>query len=172
MASSSHDSDPEEFVGSDRSIPAAPKGKRAVPAPAAPRVAVYTPPLPGASHPKHAVLGPALRLDEAEQNLGRAQLELQNATTHLRSCELAESDALSAFVKIMPGPSFDQVNRERLAAEQAEKIRRVQAGESPIPPKVPTHGNSPMDIAAAQRPRTSAQTANAPLRSATVRRVV
>jgi hypothetical protein len=174
----SFNTDPEEFVGGDQSIPAAPKSKtlvspRSPPVAPAPRVAVYNPPAAGASHPKHAVLGPALRLDEAEANLSAAQLEFRNATLALRSCELIEAEALTEFVKVMPGPTFDEVNRQRLAAEQAAKMARVQAGLSPTPPKVPTHGNSPIDIAAANRPRTSqAMPAGGPLRSNVVRRSV
>jgi hypothetical protein len=150
-----------------------PEGLREELAAPAPRVAIYNPPAPGTSHAKHAILGPALRLDKAEANLTASQLELHAAKDHLRSCELIEADALSALIKVMPAPSQDEVFRELLAKEQAAKLARVSQGLPAVTPKVPTHGNSAVDIAAANRPRTSAQQpTGSPLRSPIARRLV
>jgi hypothetical protein len=172
--------DPEEYVGKDHATKADPKGaKRAAPAPViaplaapAPSVAVYNPPGPDEAHPKTARLGPALRLDNAEAALNSAQAELQAATSHLRSCELIEAEALSALIKATPGPTADEVHRKMLADDTARKLERVAQGLPVVEPRKPTHGNSPVDIAAASRPRTSAQMANAPLRSNVARRLV
>jgi hypothetical protein len=167
MASS--DNDPEEFTGATATIKADPKGsKRAAPAPA-PTVAVYVPPVDGEAHPKHARLGPAQRLDAAEAALTAAQLELSAAYQNLRNVEREETAAHAEFIRSFPAPTADEVNRKRLAAEMATKLQRVQNGESPNPSK-PVTARSPIDLAASQRPRTSAQAPSNPLRSNVVRR--
>jgi hypothetical protein len=171
--------DPEEFVGRTQEKKADPKGdKRTKATPLAEElahpgtpIAVYTPPAEGASHPKHAVLAPAQRLDAAEVALNRANLEEKLARDNLLACELAETEAEDAFVRVLPGPTFDEVNRDRLAKEQAVKLERVEQGLPAVEPKKIV-ARSPVDLAAAQRPRTSAQMANAPLRSPIVRRTV
>lgn len=164
-----YEDDPPEFTGKEQKIKADPKGKRA--ASGVPPVAVYNPPKEGESHPKHARLAPGQRLDAAEAGLNQSNAELQNATAHLRSCELAEADALEAFIKACPGPTYDEINHQRLVAEQAAKVERVSQGLPAVEPKK-IAARSPIDIAAAQRPRTSPQMANSPLRSPTVRRTV
>jgi hypothetical protein len=161
-----HD-DPPEFTGRNHNQRADPKSSKR----AAPPVAVYNPPAEGEAHPKIARLAPAQRLDEAEANLGATQLELAEATAHLRNCELIEAEALSALVNVMPGPTAEEVYRDKLAKENAAKLARVDQGLSPTEPKQ-IMARSPVDIAAAQRPRTSAQAPNSPLRSPTVRRIV
>jgi hypothetical protein len=185
-----HENDPEEFVGATQERKADPKGKRAPvtdtdtrvsvakvlaeelasPHPGTP-IAVYTPPAEGANHPKHAILGPAQRLDAAEVALNRATLEEKLARDNLRARELAEAEAEDAFIKVLPGPTFDEVNRQRLADEQAAKIARVEQGLPAVEPKKIV-ARSPVDLAAAQRPRTSPQAANQPLRSPVARRLV
>jgi hypothetical protein len=164
-----HDEDLPEYMGTAQTIKADPKGKRAA---AAPRVAIYTPPAKGASHPKHAVLGPALRLDAAEAGLDSAQAELTAATAALRAIEVKEADALSALMAAMPAPTPDELLRQHAANQSASRAARVAAGERPEAPQVSRIGNSPLDIAAAQRPRTSQHAPNAPLRSPVVRRTV
>jgi hypothetical protein len=160
------DADLVEYTGADKTTKADPRGgpKKVAPVAAplteelaapAPRVAVYTPPKDGESHPKHAILGPALRLDKADADLTSAQLELRAATSHLRSCEAIEAEALLALTKIMPGPTYDEVNRQRLAAEQAAKVARVEQGLAPVAAPVRSHGRSPIDQQAAHRPRHS-----------------
>jgi hypothetical protein len=174
----SHDSDPEEFVGRDRSIPAAPKGKRTAPAATgilnspvdpAPRVTPYTPPAPGAPHPSHAVLGPALRLDKAEAAVTATALELSSSYNNLRQCERVESIALLNFTKVMPSPTFDQINRARLAAEQAARAQRVAAGQNPDAVAAPVVVNkSPLDQHAMARGKAAARS-GVPLVSNVVR---
>jgi len=185
------DDDLVEYVGGDKTTPAAPKGKRAAPAPApktwavtdtpvppyepeavaAPRVAVYTPPAPGASHPKHAILEPALRVDRAEQALTAATLELTTATRHLRACELAGSEAEAILMRELPGPTPDELLREHVASELKTRAENVSAGLSPDNRAVPVHGNSALDRIASVRPRPAPGQASS-LRSSTVRRTV
>ncbi|WP_338830442.1 hypothetical protein [Bradyrhizobium sp. 27S5] len=74
-------------------------------------------------------------------------------------------------MKIMPGPSYDEINRQRLANEQAAKIARVEQGLPAVEPKKIV-ARSPVDVAAALRPRTSAQAPNQSLRSPIARRLV
>jgi hypothetical protein len=186
------DDDLVEYVGADKSTPAAPKGKRKPPAepkdwavtdtplpdyePAAhvepaPRVAVYNPPAPGASHPKHAVLAPALRVDRAEQALTAATLELTTATRHLRACELAEANAEAVLMRELPGPTPDELLREHIASELRNRADNVAAGKAPDTRAIPVHGNSALDRVAANRARPAPGMASS-LRSSTVRRKV
>jgi len=187
------DDDLPDYIGADQSTLAAPKGKRAAPAPntwtvtntpqpayedepaahvePAPRVAVYNPPAPGASHPKHAILGPALRVDSAEQALTAATLELTTATRHMRACELAESDAEAALMLELPGPTPDELLREHVASELKTRADNVAAGKHPDARAIPAHGNSALDRIAANRPRPAPGMASS-LRSASVRRTV
>jgi len=190
MASHHEHDDPPEFTGRNQTQRAdPPKGKRAAPnhpgltdqtskqlaeemaSPVPPSVAVYNPPAEGEAHPKIARLAPAQRLDEAEANLGATQLDLAEATAHLRNCEMIEADALAALISVMPGPTADEVFRDKLAKEQAAKLARVDQGLSPTEPKQIT-ARSPVDIAAAQRPRQSAQQPSTALRSPVARRLV
>jgi hypothetical protein len=174
--------DPEEFTGVEPKTKADPKsnkGKSAAPVKAVETVAhpgtpkaVYHPPAEGEAHPQIARKSVAERLDAAEVALNLANLELTQATQNLRAAENAEADALDALTKALPPPSFDEVNRQRLAKIQADKMARVEAGETPVPAPVKSHGRSPIDVAAAQRPRTAAHAANTPLRSPVVRRSV
>lgn len=171
-----HD-DPPEFTGTDHKTAADPKGKRTAPpvkvvaplkdemASPVPPVAIYTKPT-GPSHPKHAVLGPAIRLNEAEAALNIANAEQRAARDHLTRCEAEEADALSALIKAIPGPTYREINEERLAKIQAERAERVGAGLPADAPQRVTHGNSELDRLAASRPRRSAT----PLQPNTVRR--
>jgi hypothetical protein len=169
-----HD-DPPEFTGSTQTIKAdATKGKRAAPAPAvvppvAP-VAIYAPPATGASHAKVARKAVAERLDLAEAALSAAQLEVSASYNELRAAERDEGAAHLAFIATMPAPSALEVSRGRLAAEQAAKQLRADQGLEPVPKPTPTHNRSPVDTAAANRPRPSPQQPTAPLRSNVVRR--
>ncbi|SIO24681.1 hypothetical protein SAMN05443247_03118 [Bradyrhizobium erythrophlei] len=172
----SFESDPPEFVGRDQTTKADPKGKRATPAPVVvpvPSVAVYNPPLAGEAHPKIARKSVAERLDKAEANLTSANLELTASKAHLRSCELIEADALSAFIKACPAPpSADEIYRAHIKREQDAKLERVAKGLPPVEPKK-IAARSPIDLAAAQRPRTSqAMPTGTPLRSPIARRIV
>jgi hypothetical protein len=185
-----HDLDPEEHIGRDNTGARAepPKGKAAAPAPVLttgetnspvelavsrpqpPSKAVYTPPAAGESHPKHAKLGPALRLDRAEASLTDATLELHAATTALHSAELAEERVHQVLITLLPRKSADDVNRERLARVQADKLSNVQQGFAPEPKKKIIHGNSPLDAAAANRQRVAPGVSGYSLRSPVVRR--
>jgi hypothetical protein len=193
------DDDLPEYIGTSKGELAAPKGKRApiTPAPTfnqhpqidgledepaapvnalaeemaspAPRVAVYNPPAEGASHPRHAVLGPALRVDRAEHALNGAALELTKATRHLRACELAESEAETIFLSAVPGPTPDELLREHVAAEAKRRADRVASGESPDERAIIVHGKSELDRVASHRARPAPGQATS-LRSSVVRR--
>jgi hypothetical protein len=163
-----YEDDPPEFTGTEPQVKADPKGnarlKTGTPA-------VYNRPAKGEAHPKIARKAVADRLNDAEQALNLAQLELQAAAANLRSCEAIEAAAESAFVRAMPAPSQDQVHREMLAKETASKLARVSRGLPAVEaPKITAR--SPVDIAAANRPRASAQQPTAPLRSTVARRIV
>ncbi len=136
---------------------------------ASPATAVYTPPPKSStSHSKVPRKAVADRLNAAEANLTACSLEVSASRNALRDAERAEAAAHQILISAMPGPSAEAVHREMVAKDQARKLARVEAGEPAIPPKVVT-ARSPIDLAAANRPRTSAQGANAPLFSPTPR---
>lgn len=177
------DADLVEYIGSDKTVKAAPKGKRTAPAvtlepaklqhEAAPSIAIYTPPEEGASHPKIAREAAAERLDNAEAALNLASVELAASRAALRSAEMDEGDCLMAFLAVTStGPTPDELLRQYAAQQLQQRADRVARGETPEAKAAPTHGYSPLDLAAAQRPRTSKQMANAPLQSSVVRRTV
>jgi hypothetical protein len=178
------DDDLVEYTGADKTTPAVPKSKPKswtvtdTPDPAygaevdepAPRVAVYNPPAPGASHPHHAVLGPALRLDKAEHVLTKANAELTHAARALRDAELAEADAEAAFMLEFPGQTQDEALRAYGQSELKARAERVAAGLSPDARNTPVHGSSVLDRNAAHRPRPVPGRVAAPLQSNAVRR--
>jgi len=186
------DDDLPEYIGGDKTTLAAPRKRAAAPvkAPAAPaiewaatdtptpayvpdvtapRVAPYTPPAPGASHPRHAILAPALRVDSAEQALTAATLELTTATRNLRACEIAETDAEASLMAELPGPTPDELLKAYVANELKTRADNVAAGKAPDARAIPTHGNSALDRIAANRPRPAPGMASS-LQSTTVRR--
>lgn len=182
------DDDPE-YTGADRKTLAVPKPTRKAPAPEppkfnphpeidgleddpAPRVAVYNPPEPGASHPKHAVLGPALRLDKAEHVLTKANAELTASAAHLRQMELNEAAAEQALMAEFPGPTQEETLRQYAASELKARADRVAAGLSPDARSIRAHGSSVLDRNAAHRPRPVAGVSAAPLQSNAVRRTL
>lgn len=187
------DDDLPEYTGADKTTLAVPKPTRKAeprswaatdtPPPAynprdgleddpAPRVAVYNPPESGASHPKHAVLGPALRLDKAEHVLTKANAELTHAARELRDAELAEADAEAAFLLEFPGQTQDEALRAYGQCELKARAERVAAGLSPDARATPAHGSSVLDRNAAHRPRPVPGRVAEPLQSSAVRRNV
>jgi hypothetical protein len=190
------DDDLPEYTGRERGTLAVPKPSHKAPAPSpepkswkvtdtpdpayapepedepAPRVAVYNPPEPGASHPKHAVLGPALRLDRAEHDLTKANAELIAATAHLRACELAEADAETALMAELPGPTQEETLRAYAESELKARADRVAAGLSPDTRATVQHGPSVLDRIAAHRPRPVPGRIAAPLLSNAARRTL
>jgi hypothetical protein len=171
------DADLVEYTGSTKANKADPKGKPAAkPAPLAdelaepaPSVAVYVAPKAGASHPKISRKAVAERLDNAEAALNAATIELTASRAALRSAEHDEGDALSALTRAMPGPTPDELLRAHAKAQLQLRADRVSRNESPEIKPVLT-ARSPLDMAAALRPKTNAQQPTAPLRSAIVRR--
>jgi hypothetical protein len=124
------------------------------------------------AHPKFAKVAPAKRLDEAAAVLNSANAELLMARGALRVEEMAENDALIAFLATMPKVDQLELHKSTIVKDQAARQARVDAGLPINEPKKPTHGRSPVDQAAAQRPRATAQMASTPLRSNVARRVV
>jgi hypothetical protein len=160
-----HDDDLPEYTSSGQKIKADPPKGGAVPP-----IAVYNPPAKGEAHPKIARKSVAQRLDVAEAAVTAAQLELNASYNALRQAEREEAAAHGDLIRLLPAPSPEEVNRKRLAAEQAAKQKRADEGKSPVAKMAPSHGRSPVDIAAANRPRTSPQAASHPLRSPVSRR--
>ena len=188
------DKDLVEFVGTDKSTKADDKRKAAprvaVPATgsvdpisgfaAAPvgasreaptPVAVYVPPATGQSQPKVSRKGAADRLDAAEANLSACQLEVSAARDALRTAEHLEAESHQCLIQLLPAPSAADVHRAMLESERDAKLQRVAEGQPAVAPKVITV-RSPIDLAAASRPRTSQQSPNAPLFSPVQRNVV
>lgn len=125
------------------------------------------------SHPKIAHKAPADALAKAEIEVTEAREELQAATHYLRRCELAEGAALAVWINLNRPPDFESVHRAMIAGERDAKLARIADGKSAaVEPAKPTHGKSPIDQAAKQRPRQSAQQPSTPLRSAVARRTV
>lgn len=180
------DDDLPEFTGHDRTTLAVPKPAKSfavtdTPPPAydpkaglhddpAPRVTPYRAPEAGESHPKHAVLGPALRLDKAEQTLTKANAELVAATNDLRAAEIAQNEAEEAFVALHRGPTQEATLRAYADRELQLRKDRVRAGQNPSGRAPIQHGNSVLDAIAAHRPRSVAKGPSMSLRSRTVRR--
>ncbi len=129
---------------------------------ASPATAVYTPPPKGAAHPKVPRKAAADRLNAAEANLTAASLEVSAAYNALRDAERIETAAHQVLIDAMPGPTADQVHRDMIAKEAERKLARIAEGKPAVEAR-PVTARSPLDLAAAQRPRTSAQGANAPL---------
>jgi hypothetical protein len=167
--------DPIEFIGSDRTVKAdAIKIKASTPlaAPAlAAELAQTEKPKAAGSHPKHAIVGPAKAYAAATAETEAARIDYQAATFAFKDAEKAEGVAVAEWIKLNPPPTADEVYRSMIANEQAEKLRRVQAGLPAVPPRTPTHGNSVIDRQAAQRPRQTPQMPSAPLRSPIARRL-
>ena len=167
MVSSSSD-DPIEFIGSDRSTRADPPKSKAAPAPkveAVPKVAHYEPPKSGEAHPKIARKSVAARLDKAEAALHAANTELHAARAALQSAQMDEGDAERDLIALLPTISPDELLRQHARAQTQQRADRVAAGQSPEAKPTMTPGRSPLDLAAAQRAKTSSQAASTPLRS-------
>ncbi|SDI54545.1 MULTISPECIES: hypothetical protein [Bradyrhizobium] len=169
------DADLPEYVGADKSTRAdPPKGKRNSTSPAvtasAPSVAVYTPPAPGSTHPREPKLAPAKRLDAAEEALRTAQTDLMSARGELTAAQAAESEAELAFASCFATISPDELLRQHAARAAQERAERVARGETPEAKPAPTHNRSPVDVAAASRPKTNRQAPSTPLRSNVIRR--
>jgi hypothetical protein len=119
------------------------------------------------SHPKHAKAGPKIAFEKAQAETIDARAELQAATVHARRCELSNGAALASWLAVNRPPTQDQVHRAMIAAEQAAKLERISKDLPLTPTAKPTHGNSPIDIAAAARGRAGTKL---PLRSNVTRR--
>jgi hypothetical protein len=152
--------DPIEYAGTDQTINADP-----VPAPAPDAAPVNK------SHPKIAKLRPKRELEKAQNELADARLELQASTAALKAAEIAEGNAVADWITLNPPPTFDSVNRARLAKENAAKLERVSKGLPPQPPKVNTANKAPIDQFAAVRGRAAAHN-GVPLRSNVTRRTI
>jgi hypothetical protein len=144
--------DPEEFIGSDRSVRAEPVPNKK----------------PG-SHLKHAVLRPRREWEKCQAETIDARAELQAAAVALRSAEKSEGSALADWIKLNPAPSQLDVTREFLAGQQAERIKRVEAGLDPDAKAAPVISKSPLDQHALNRGKSAARS-GVPLRSNVVRR--
>jgi hypothetical protein len=166
-------SDPEEFIGSDRSIKADPKPVKPKPDHAETRgVRVKQNGEPMASHPKHAIAGPAKEYAAAQQETEAARIEYQSAMFSFNSAEDAESAARDDWVQWNPPPTQDEVYRAHVARGQDQRAANVAAGLPPRGIKPVTHDKSPLGIAAANRPRQTPQMPSTPLRSPVARRWV
>ncbi len=171
------DDDIPEYVGADKTTRAEPpksrKGMPPVVDPShVPSGAVYHPPVAGAAHPKAARKRVALALDVAEANLTAAQMEISASYNALQIAEREEAHALGELTRILPRPTAEEVHRAHLARETAAKVARVAQGLSPTAKPAPTNNKSPLDVAAANRPRAAAHLPSGSLRSAVARRIV
>jgi hypothetical protein len=180
-------SDPEEFVGTEQKVIADPSraqghgGKRAVvervvaPAPEPnglrDELASPVPPKPG-SHLKHAIERPRREYEAAQQETRDAHTELKFATDRLRETEIAEGDALALWYSLQPKVDPDTLLHDFAKQQTAMRAQNVRDGLPADGVRATSHGRSPVDIAASQRPRTSAQAPNPSLRSPIARRLV
>jgi hypothetical protein len=166
-----HENDPEEFVGADKSVRAEPvKTTRKPAAPLTARVKPNGEPM--ASHPKHAVAGPAKAYEAAKAETEAARIDYRVATDAFKSAEKAEGAAVADWIKLNPSPSQDEVLRENAKRSLEQRAANVANGLPPQGIKTLSHGNSVVDRQAAQRPRQTPQMASAPLRSPVSRRVL
>lgn len=169
--------DPIEHVGTSS------KGERADPVPSkrkvAPPVAVIAPlaeelaePTKPNTHKKFAVVRPAKEYEAAQQETRDAQAEQVLANRELADAEKDESRALGVWLSLQPKVSADDLLMDYAKNSVAQRAANVAAGLPPEGVRTPTHGNSLVDRAAANRQRQSPQMATAaPLRSPVPRRI-
>lgn len=178
------DSDPPEMIGRDSGVRADPPKSKRTAAPVvlsspavrptlAEELASPVPPVskPG-SHPKHAIARPRREWELAKQEVADAQAELRSANDAFREADIAESNALEHWLSLQPKVDPDQLLRDYAVNSTAQRAANVAAGLPPEGVRRRTHGNSPIDVVAANRPRTSPQASNSPLRSPIHRRSV
>jgi len=153
--------EPEEFVGTDRKIPADPKSS---PAPVVKK--------PG-SHSKHAIKAPRLAWEAAVAETQAARTELIQATNAFRAAETAEGSAVAHWMSLNR-PEPDKVVREYLAREGAMREQNVKAGrDANYRGAAPATSPWPIEQAALNRGRHAGgnkQTPGVPLRSNIARR--
>jgi hypothetical protein len=172
-------SDPEEFIGTEQKVIADPSraqghgGKRAVvervvaPAPEPNGLAS---PVPPNTHPKHAIERPRREYEAAQQETRDAHTELKFATDGLREAEIAEGDALALWYSLQPKVDPDTLLHDYAKQQTEQRAQNVRDGLPADGVRATSHGRSPVDIAASQRPRTSPQAPNPSLRSPIARR--
>jgi hypothetical protein len=177
---SSYDSDPEEFIGTDHSVKADPKGKSkpvarasVTPAPAPVDPVVEVPQIKPGSHPKHAIERPRREWEAAAQEVQDAQEELRLSKLALVDAELVEADALTHWLELQPKIDPDKLLHDyanRGTALRAQNVAQGLPAEATQVPR-PTNG-SPIDRLAANRSRQAPNMISNPLRSPVQRRSV
>jgi hypothetical protein len=74
-------------------------------------------------------------LVKASIELEASRAEIYSAESALQALAANRAQAIMAWIKINPPPTQDQVHRQMMAKEQAEKLARVKAGLTPEPVK-------------------------------------
>lgn len=174
---SSDFSDPVEFTGGDHAqradhVPTRKAAPVKPPVPAPEPVVVADEVVEPNTHLKHAVLRPRLEFEAAAQEVLDAQAEDMLAKRLVVEAETAETDALTYFLSLQTKPDQDTLLRDAARRSLEERAENVKAGRPPGGLRTPTHGNSGLDRAAAQRGRQSPQMASSPLLSNVARRLV
>jgi hypothetical protein len=166
--------DPEEFIGTDRSVKADPKpnltAERTIPAP------VYVKKATG-SHAKHAIKAPRLAYEAAVIETQSARVELQQAQDALRIASHAEGARVAEWVALNKPPDALSVTRAYLQREAEMRMANVANGRPVNDRGGPIVGSdpSPLGQAALNRGKHAggnAQKAGTPLRSNIARHVV
>ncbi len=87
------------------------------------------------SHPKHAIKAPRLAYEKSELELTEARAELYAAQADVRRLRPISADALSKFMATFRQLSAMDLHRQVIAGQQAERLRRIEAGLTPEPVK-------------------------------------
>jgi hypothetical protein len=90
------------------------------------------------SHPKIGHKGPRLEYEKSERELTAARDEMLAAQADVRRLRPISATSLMKFIASFKQKSADQVYREHIAGQQAERIRRVAEGlpAEPVKPVV------------------------------------
>jgi hypothetical protein len=175
----SHDNDPPEFTGRDRTVKADPPKTSRAPAVAtvapavaplaAPVATTVVEPVKPISHPKHAIVRPRKDWEAAMAETQAARQELVAAASELKIAEHAEGAALVDWLALNKAPTPDAVYREHVARSQRDRAAAVAAGKNPDATAAPVVNRSPIDQHALNRGKAAARSGT-PLRSNVVRR--
>jgi hypothetical protein len=159
--------DPEEFVGTTQETRAEPASRK----PPAERKVSGELRSPG-SHAKHSIAKEAREYADAVAELALAQKELMVSKNALALAEKQEDEALAHWQSLQEPISTEQLLRDNAVRSNQMRADNVRAGLPPGGVVKPSPDQSPISVAARNRPRSSPQMPSTPLRSPIARRTV
>lgn len=103
------------------------------------------------SHAKHAVVGPRIALANAVADLANKRDLMIAETAALKRAELTLGSCLSELLRVWPRPSQEDVFRQKIEAETAAKLARIEQGLPPAETKASPYDASPISQSFAAR---------------------